>query len=799
VKSITENSKLKCYHCGDHCTDDSVRSEEKVFCCTGCKLVHELLKENNLCTYYELNQNPGSPQKAKPFKGRYQFLENPEVEKKLTSFTDGNISIASFHLPQIHCASCVWLLEHLHKLNAGIVSSRVDFIRKEITIEFQSERTKLRGVVETLAMAGYEPSLNLNNLDERLAKPINRSRIYKLVVAGFCFGNIMLLSFPEYFSIASSTDVQIQRLFAFLNLSLSLPVFFYSGSEFYKSAWRGYANKQLNIDAPIALAIIITFARSIFEIATGTGAGYLDSMSGIIFFMLIGRHFQELTHGSLSFDRDYKSYFPISITRIGNGMEEEIAVSELAATDKFLIRNGEIIPCDSRLLKGRAQIDYSFVNGESVPVEMKEGEFIYAGGKQTGASIELIAEKIVSQGWLTKLWNKEDFCKQKTFSTSFIHAVAKYFTVVLLAVAAISFFVWLPQSLDISLNALTSVLIVACPCALLLSATFTNGNVMRIFSRNKFYLKNSEVIEELSRINSVVFDKTGTITETRLRKIDFVGFLNDEEKNLIASAASQSSHPLSRSIVSFLNQTSSHPSDYFKENSGSGIVCEVDGHKLRLGSEKFIRGRFSGDVADTRVYVEIDDGVHGYFSFTTEFREGLSHVLDSIDEINEISLLSGDHASEAHQLRKLFGRNAILKFEQSPEEKMIFITQKQSEGKCVMMVGDGLNDAGALRKSNVGIAISDDANNFTPACDAVCASASFGLLPAFMKMSKVASHIIIISFIVSLLYNIIGLYYATTAQLHPVIAAILMPASSLTIILFTTGASWVAARRLGLE
>ncbi len=793
--------EIKCYHCGDACADNSIRAEEKIFCCDGCKTVHELLSENNLCTYYELENNPGIAVKAKPFKNKFAYLDDVQVVTQLLSFTDDKTAHVTFSLPQIHCSSCVWLLEHLYKLNSGISYSRVDFVQKQITIHFDQAQTNLRKVVETLAMVGYEPVLHLNDISGKQIKTVDRTRVYKLTVAGFCFANIMMLSFPEYFGLGSASDTAMQRMFSYLCLSLSLPALLYSASEFFVSSWKSLRVKFLNIDAPIALAITVTFGRSLYEIISGTGAGYLDSMTGIIFFMLVGRYFQDKTHSTISFDRDYKSFFPISVAVKKSDEEEIISISALKTGDRVVVRSGEIIPADSMLLQGDAAIDYSFVNGESQAVPVLKGEMIYAGGKQTAGTILVETKKPVAQSYLTHLWNKDIFQEEKKEQESFIHKVSKYFTYVLFTIAAISFIYWLPSSPYKALDALTAILIVACPCALLLSATYTNGNALRLLARNHFFMKNAGAMETLAKANHIVFDKTGTITRSRLKEVVFNGILDSDEEEMIASVVAQSSHPLSRSIAQHLHRSKQVKITSYKEETGKGIVAKTEnGTILKIGSRQFVEGTVQNENIASSVWVSINGETKGFFSFKTEYRENLDSVLDDLKASGKkLSLISGDNEGEAEIMREKFGNEAVLLFNQSPEEKLQYISSLQENGNTVVMVGDGLNDAGALRQSNTGIAVSDEANNFSPSCDAVLKAENFSLLPNFIKFSKDSNNIIVGSFILSIFYNIVGLWFATRAELQPVIAAILMPASSISIILFTTLATSIIAKKRGLR
>lgn len=793
----------QCYHCGESC-DTAIAEDDHYFCCEGCQFVYGLLKENGLCNYYDLSKTPGIKVKGKFTSEKFAFLETPEVELKLLSFKDEKQSQVSFYLPQMHCASCIWLLENLHAIQPGVLFSKTNFQRKEIFIAFNHEATSLRKVVELLAFIGYEPYISLNEGEKKGEKKVNRKQFYKIGVAGFCFSNIMMLSFPEYFSSGDIAEGTLKHLFIYLNLLLALPVFFYSASDFFISAWKGLQQKWLNIDAPIALSILITFSRSVYEVLSGTGAGYFDSMSGIVLFMLAGRWFQNKTYDSFSFDRDYKSYFPLGITKVENGVEVPATISSLKKDDHIVVRHQEMVPADSVLLKGEASIDYSFVSGENTPVVKKKGELIYAGAKQLGGSIELRVIKTVNQSYITQLWNNNDFfADHKNGEKSFIHPWSRYFTVVLFTIAAATGIYWGIVNPKNILPAISASLIVACPCSLLLSATFTFGNMLRYYGKNKLYLKNATVIESLSRVNNIVFDKTGTLTYTSNAEISFVGFLDEQEKLAVYSLAKESAHPLSRLIKDHLlrkGNTEASPVREFREIAGKGAEGLVDGKKIRLGSCGFITGYKDQKGASAEVWISVNDDVKGYFAINNLYRDGVREMVQSLEQRQfKLHLLSGDNNAEREKLQRFFGPHTPMLFNQSPQDKLEYIKGlKQNNGAGVLMLGDGLNDAGALKQSDVGIAVSENTSQFTPASDGILDSSKVGLLTAFISYAKAGKAIVMWSWVISILYNFVGVGIAVQAKMSPMVAAILMPVSSITIVTFVTIATSLAAKRRGL-
>ncbi|PID56973.1 MAG: heavy metal translocating P-type ATPase [Ignavibacteriae bacterium] len=790
-----------CYHCGESCSDKSYNIGEKIFCCNGCKTVYELLEENNLCTYYNLDDNPGLSKKDE-IKKNYDFLDDLELKEKLIDFTDGKITTVTFNIPQVHCSSCIWILENLYKMDEGIISSEANFLRKIVSIKFNEEKTNLKNVVILLNSIGYEPDLNLAEKEVEKSALINKKLWYKIGVAGFAAGNIMLFSFPEYLSLNSLTSDNVKHVFKYLNILFALPVFFYSASDYFISAYKGLKKKIVNVDVPISLGIIVLFLRSLYEIFTNTGTGYLDSMTALVFFLIVGKMFQNKTYAALNFERNYKSYFPIAVTIIKNKKETTKPVEKLNVGDRIVIKNHELIPADSILINGNAFIDYSFVTGESNPVEKINGDLIYAGGRQTGGAIEVETIKEVSQSYLTRLWNNSIFDKDDGSKIdAFVNVVSKYFTFTVLSIAFAAGLYWFPISKDLAFNALTAVLIIACPCALALSTPFTLGNAMRIFGRNKFYIKNTHIVEKLSVITSIVFDKTGTITETKSAKVTFNGDkLSDYEVKLVGSLIRNSSHPLSKNILClFGNKQLLNISDY-KEIPGQGISAKIDKKLVAIGSRIYVTNEQDNNRNNlsTKVYLSIDNITKGFFAIGNNYRPKLNEVISSLEKNYKLAILSGDNDSEREVLLKIFEKNTEMKFKQTPFDKLNYIEELQKNNEKVLMIGDGLNDAGALRKSNVGISIAEDINNFSPACDGILDSESFSKLNKFIKFAGTSKNIIILSFIISFIYNLIGISFAVQGLLSPVFSAILMPLSSISVVVFATVSTNFMAKKKGL-
>lgn len=785
-----------CFHCGlEVIKKEEIVFDGKSFCCKGCQTVYEIFADNGLSSYYDFEKMPGASPQA--VNGRYDFLDNEKIAAKLLEFEEEGTSIVSLYIPHIHCSSCIWILENLHKLHRGIGSSQVNFSEKKVRIIFNPKETTLKDIVLMLCTIGYEPYISLENY-EKGKTASDRSLIYKLGVAFFCFGNIMLLSFPEYFETEEFWLDQYRGFFRWLIFALSLPSFLYSASGYYVSAYKSIRNGMFNIDIPIALGIIVMFIRSTVDIVFGYGQGFFDSLTALVFFMLVGRLFQQKTYSFLSFERDFKSYFPIAVAQIKASQEEvSVPVYDIQKGNRLLIRNQELIPVDGILISNDCQIDYSFVTGEADPIHKKSGDKVFAGGRLLGQVIEMEVLSSVSQSYLTQLWSNDIFQKKNgEHRRSITDAISRYFTPALLLIAFLGFSYWIFKDANTAFNVFTAVLIVACPCALALTAPFTLGNVLRIMGRQKLYLKNAGVIEQLAKADMIVFDKTGTITTSKASDISFKGKpLSAIELSYIKNLLRGSNHPLSRRLYDFLPVAELRIVHGFEEITGKGIEGIIDGNCIKLGAAAYV-GCETSKTTQTAVHIAINNDYKGSYVFDNQYRKGLEQLFSNLSKNYDIKILSGDNDGEREQLEQMLPKGTELLFNQKPEQKLEAIRKWQEAGHNVMMIGDGLNDAGALAQSNVGISISENVNVFSPACDGILDATEFSKIAYFLKFSKKAITTIKMSFTLSLLYNVVGLGFAVSGKLSPLVAAIIMPLSTVTIISFVTLASNYYARKL---
>jgi Cu+-exporting ATPase len=797
----TANAKdLECRHCGEKCDQELIESHGQNFCCEGCRMVYEILLENDLDNFYCVADNPGVSSKKKG-KSNFEFLKDEAFADSLLDFKNEEISKIRFYIPAIHCSACIWLLEKLYKLHSGIITSRVDFNKKTVIISFRHQEISLLQLVNLLDSIAYTPDIQLERTPSNTS-PYRRIWL-QIGVAGFVFGNSMLFSLPDYFGISVFNDSGISTIFPYLNALLAIPVLLFAAQDYFKSSWGALRQKQINMDVPISIGIITLFTYSYYIIFVQSGLGYLDSLSGLVFFLLLGKYYQQKTFDHLRFDRDIKSFFPLSVTKIKGQQEEQVLLNSIIPSDILKIRNEEIIPADSLLISDEASIDYSFVTGESIPESKQKEELIYAGGRLKGRAILVQVKKKPSQSYLAQLWDDESIQEgAKAAVQSTADKISKYFTIAVLTIAFIAFGSWAYiGAFDNAIRAFTTVLIVACPCALALATPVTLGYSMRVLSKAGFFVKSTQSIEDLSKIDAIVFDKTGTLTYSDKAEVVFEG--NMPEHKVLAAVKTlfnQSKHPLSQIIYNWLPFYPAQAIEDYKEISGQGISANVNGQFIKLGKKQFVDSQKENDLGQkansSQVFINVDGLTYGCFNVKHVFRKNIGDLLTDLGSHYKLNLLSGDQPAEKEYLNQWLAEEN-MHFEQLPGDKKEFIAKWQDEHQKVMMAGDGLNDSAALRKSDFGLAITESTRQFSPACDGILLGENLRLLPNIMKFSKATFKLVIAGFTISFLYNLVGLSFAVQALLSPVIAAILMPISSFSVVLLATlGTRYLANKYL---
>ncbi|HEY8535394.1 MAG TPA: heavy metal translocating P-type ATPase metal-binding domain-containing protein, partial [Vicinamibacterales bacterium] len=635
------STTLRCRHCGDPC-DRPVRDGDNVFCCIGCRSVYTLLMQEGLDGYYACEVPPGVPQRDAELRepDRFAALDDPATAAAFLEFDDGRIARARIPVPALHCASCVWLLERLWKLQPGVISSEVDLLRGLVRVTFDPRETTLRAIAERMAALGYEPNLALEQPSGTV--PAARRRLYRQIgVAGFAFGNIMLFSIPRYVNGGPLED-GFQRLFDALNIGFALPVLLFSASDWFRAAWRTLRTGHVTLEFPVALGLAVIFTRSVADIALGTGEGFMDSFSGLVFFLLIGRLFQQKTFERMSFDRTYRSFFPLSVRVERDGACDVVPIERIGRGDVMVVRPHELVPADAVLLDGPGAVDYAFVTGESVPVAVEPGDVVHAGGRVAGHTLRLRALGPVSNSRLASLWANPILQTPKTTALASVSdRFGFWFTVCAVGIAIAGAIWWWPD-LGMSARVATAVLIIACPCALTMAAPVTLGTALGQLGQRGLFARHPGVVLDMSRIDAIAFDKTGTLTTLSAPAVVEHGGLPAEDWPLVRAAAAHSVHPISRALAQS-GEADGEVSELV-ESPGRGLSALVDGRRVRIGTAAFV-----GVAADNRpgvTHVSVD-GRAGWVRVVVPTREGIDETVRALAREHDVHLVSGDHDAEA--------------------------------------------------------------------------------------------------------------------------------------------------------
>ncbi|MEM7574363.1 MAG: heavy metal translocating P-type ATPase [Bacteroidota bacterium] len=783
-------NQLACTHCGEPCLEDQIVETDVQFCCSGCQTVYHILKDNGLSDFYRLDNAAGQSQRNNSTD--YSWLSVPELQAPFIQFQDDQHTRVQLDLPAIHCTSCIWLLEHLNRLHEGVSSVQVNFGLKRATILFRQAKISIQELSELLAKIGYPP-LYRSDHDQTQSLP-NRRLLYQIGLAGFVFGNIMLFSFPEYLGLGIDlAGERFEQLFGYLNLILIIPVLLYSGRDYLLAAYRALSQGVATVDLPISLGIMALFGRSAYEVLSQSGPGYFDSLAGLLFFLLIGKWFQSRTFSRLSFDRDYRAYFPVAARRKeSNGQLTPVALDRIQIGDRLQLRPGDLIPVDG-ILSAQQQVgvDYSFVTGESAPQLRQDGDLIYAGGRATQQAFEVVATKAVEQSYLLQLWRDQEGAPS-SLEQNLTDRASKYFTLAVVIIGLATLAYWWPSDPAKAAYAATSVLIIACPCALALAIPFTYGAIIRVMGRYGFYLRSVQVIEKIQGLQHFIFDKTGTLCLSQAStSAPLQAKWNEQDQAIVLAMCLQSKHPKSQTLASYLVNQSIHPApieSVVTESIGQGLSFQ----EYRLGQPAFCQLQEATPQNAKLCVAKNGQLLAAFGAMSNQLRPGWEQVLEQLSTNGELHLLSGDYQPSTQDWSDQIPLGNCH-FEQSPFAKRAYVSALQKGGKKVAMLGDGLNDAGALNTADVGIAISEDQSSFSPASDAILAASSFPQFADLLGFIKRCRWMLYLAFAVAIAYNIIGLSFAVQGELSPVIAAILMPLSSISIVLIGLGGVYLMA------
>ena len=797
-----------CFHCGLPLSPGSVfeeviEGEPRRFCCHGCRSVCKAIYGAGLQGFY--NRTPeGSLLEPPPEPPRDIALYDLDaVQEEFVTRHEGEEREIHLLVEGIHCAACIWLIENALGGLPGVLEVNANLAQRRVRVRWDNDRVRLSQIIARLADIGYAAVPYDPEAAEGALKRQNRALLYRMAFAAFAMMNLLWVSIALY---AGADKGEFRGLFHWVGFALATPTLFYSGWPFLKGAWAGLRNRRLGMDLPIAIGATSTWGYSVYVTVTGSMVGevYYDTVVNFLFVILVGRHLESLSkrHAVAATQRllDLQPKVAIRLTEVG---EEVVPVRALEPGDRVRVRPGDKMPVDGVVLSGSGAVDESMLTGEAEPVIKQPGDRVSAGTLNLEGGLEVGVEGTLKDTRLGRIIHLvEDAQASKAPIQCTADRIVPWFVAVTLTLAAATFLFWLGDGFEKALMAATAVLIITCPCAFGLATPMAIAVAAGLGARHGILVKNGAVLETLSRIDHFVFDKTGTLTEGRMRVREIhvlPGF--DEDRFLLWAAAAEraSEHSIARSLVAEA-RARDLPVDGvavegFENRPGLGVRARVEGHALVLGSRAWLEANgvrgldaLQPVVADWEaqgigcVHVAVDGEAAGLLAVVDRLRPDALPLISALrGQGMRLTLLSGDRRPVAEAVARELGGMEVIA-EVLPEDKDRVIGRLQAEGEGVAMVGDGVNDAPALIRADVGIAVGSGTDVSVESADIVLMHDELDKVRLASALSRRTLRTIRQNIGISITYNLIMVPLAMAALVTPLVAAISMPLSSLAVI-----------------
>ncbi len=767
-----------CVHCG------TAFGGRGLFCCGGCETVFGILQAGGLGEYYDIKAagyafQPAGPVDAKP--EAYGHLDSPELRARYLN-AEGE---ARFFVEGIHCVACLWLLERLPRLSPELAACRLDLGQSLLTVRLQAEG-RLSPVAALIHRLGYRPHPIQDDADlEALQQQEQRAALLRLGVAGACAGNIMLMAVALY----GGATGPLADLFRWVSAGLFLPVLAYSAVPFYRSAAGSLKARQINIDVPIVLALALGALASAFNLLHGSPHIYFDSLAALVFLLLGSRYaLRRLQARSARSSQLLQNFFaPVAHRLDGEGFTD-VPPESLRPGDRVRVDHGERLPADGTLLEGRTQINAAWLTGEGLPVEAREGDRLYAGTLNEGPAFRLDVAHAVHESRLGQILRDLEKDARPPL-VGLTDRMARHFLAAVLALAAGAFAWFAPSAPLEGLNRALSLLIVTCPCALALATPLTFSRSLGRAWRKGYVVKSGEALERLSEVSAVFFDKTGTLTHGELVVGAWEDLAGDPALNrgLVRGLEQASLHPVARALRHHLREAAAPPLEEVAEIVGEGVRGRFEGRRVE------VRALPGGDGSATTVGLLVDGEVHARIGLRDRVRGEAARALRGLAALGcPATILSGDGAAVVARLGAELGLTpGACRSGLGPEAKVDLVAAAPRS----LMVGDGANDALALQRAHVGIAMHGAMDLSLRAADVYLSRPDLGAVEDLVVLGRETRRVLRRNFALSIAYNAIGGVLALGGWINPLAAAVLMPLSSLTVLLCSAWGTGELRRR----
>jgi len=790
-------SKVKCTHCQLE-FDETVMIREKddpniYFCCNGCQGVYHLLKDDGLDSFYDKIGNATIAPPIASSKQDSSSFDMDSFRQRYIKTTKEGFSQVNLVIEGIHCAACIWLNEKILDDTDGVVEANINFTNNKAKIVWDEDSIKLSQVIDKIRSIGYNAYPYDRSEEDIKATAKKRDYFIRMAIAIFASMNIMMIDVAKYAGFFMGMKPETLHLVHIAEFIFSTPVLFYSGWIFFRGAYYGLKNHIVNMDLLVSSGATLTYIYSIYVLLGGVGHSYFDSVAMIITFVLVGKYLEVIGKKSAIDTMDkIKSQVPLEATIIEENGKKVVPLDEIAIGDIIEVKMGEKATVDGELIFDEATFDESSMTGESLPIEKFKGDKIYSGTINSGQVIRYRATKNYANSTLNNIVTLlEDALNSKPQIEERANEISKYFSITILSLALLSFLGWYLYNGDFE-NALIisiSVIVIACPCALALATPIASLIGISWGADRGVLFKEAKFIETFAKATTVVLDKTGTVTDGKLSVKNIIGSIDNDNLSLLYSLVDSSTHPVSKAIKRYLEKNYINLRQIELENiiqiHAKGLEAIYHGKKLLGGNSQLLKDN-GIDISINSQYTIYNFAIDNQLIISFELEDALKS--DSKELIEYFQLVgvepimaTGDHENVAKRIAQEVGIREY-KSTMSPIDKANYIESLKKDGKIVVMVGDGVNDALALSKADVSIAMGSGADVALAMSDVVILNNSLLGVKDSFRISRRTYKFIKQNLSISLVYNMITIPIAIAGFVMPLIAALSMSLSSLLVV-----------------
>jgi P-type Cu2+ transporter len=762
------------------------------FCCTGCRTAWTIIHEVGLDRYYELAERREAP--VTPSGRSYAEFDHPAFRALYVRERPDGLVETRLYLEGVHCASCVWLVERVSLAIPGVASAELDIGRSLARLVWDEKRERLSAIARFLDHIGYRPHPFRGLRADEARRAEDRAALVRIGVAGALAANLMTVAFAMYAGWFGHIEPQFERYFRWISLLLATAAFAWPGRGFFQSAWAAVRARTLHMDVPIAVALGAGFLRGAINTASGAGPIYFDGLAILIFLLLVGRFLQQRAQRAAVDSAELLyALSPANAHVADESGVHDVPAEALLPGMVLEVRAAETIPADGVVLEGTSEVVAALLTGESLPVGVGPGAQVFAGTLNRAALLRMRVDLAGEESRLGRMLREvAEGARRRAPVVKLADRVSGWFIAAVLTLAVVTFLLWASRDTAAAFDNAIALLIVTCPCALAMATPLAMTVGIGRAARAGILIKGGDAIERLARTGRLVLDKTGTVTEGRSALTSWSG--PEDARPLVLALERHSSHPVAEGFRrAWPNVTPPAAADDTAQSLGGGVAGTVEGHAVVVGSPAFVLERAAdprglaatGDGRATPVAVAVDGVVVGLAAFGDPVRPEARAALDALRERGwTVELLSGDAASVADRVgRELGFPPAAVRGGASPEDKLRRIEAAAAGGGTVVMVGDGVNDAAAMARADVGIGVHGGAEACLATADVFLSRPGILPLVQLVEGAHRAMGVIRRNMAISLGYNLIGATLAMTGYLTPLVAAVLMPISSVTVVL----------------